>query len=738
MKNSGHQNKASQSRRKPRTRSKARQASANHGSRHDARKSNIAPRKLANLQLNVVATLTNLFVIGLLIFLARAFHLQMINDSFVKKLKQQRTALVTDSGTRGNIFDRNAQVLAQNVKSYKIQLDPTQLDDKEIKHLLTHLPTIFPGIELDKLETRLRNKARREALISKNASYQQYEKLKKLTKKFIGLTATLKRIYPKGKLAGPFLGFVSLYKDHLNSAGRAGIEQAYDWALSGHDVLYETQKNGRKYTAPVSGALYKRSSDGRSIMTTIDMRLQQITEAYLSEQVEDMGAKQGVAVVMDPHTGDILAVAQVPTYDPNKYNTSQTSYQNIFISSQVEPGSTMKPFLIAAALNENLINVNSRFPGMGGTIKLGRFQVKDSHKVEDDMSTLEIIKFSSNIGAIQVAQLLGKNTFYSYLKNFGFGDLTNIGLYGEIEGKVYELKKWNPVNLATMSYGYGLNVTPIQMTQALCAIANGGQLIMPRVVKALTNEQGEIQEEFPVRVVRRVISEKVAKRVVRGMEMVVEPGGTAPAARINGYRVAGKTGTTRKVKKEGGGYSKTKKAASFMGFAPANNPRLAIYINIDEPKKETYGGKVAAPIFAKIVSEALPFMGVPPDETIRAKPRRRKRRRVNNTNHQVMLIKTLDNNPWWSKDRFLTRASEDMVIPDLKGYDLPTALQKLNKYDLEVKVKGSGVIVSQSPESGELLESHGKIELTLARPSLLRRPVSGATLIQEDMLNGDD
>lgn len=729
MKKNGHQGKRSHNDRANRL-----QGQRSH---HDKHKAALTPRKLANLQLNVVATLTNLFIFGLVIFLARSFHLQMINQSFVKKLTQQRTALLTDSGARGNIFDSNAQVLAQNIKSYKIQLDPTQLDENEVQHLLKELPSIFPGINLENVEKNLRNKSRREALIAKNADYKQYELLKKQTDKYIGLTPTLKRFYPRMSLAGPFLGFVSKYKDHLNPAGRAGIEQAYDWALSGHDVLYETQKNGHAYTAPVSGALYKRNSDGRSIMTTINMRLQSITQSNLDEQVKDMGAKQGVAVVMDPYTGDILAVAQVPTYNPNEYNKIKIGYQNIFISSQVEPGSTMKPFLIAAALNEGRIKATSRFNGMGGVTKLGRHIIRDSHKVDDDMSALEIIKFSSNIGAIQVAQLLGKNTFYSYLKNFGFGELTNINLHGEIKGTVHELKKWTPINLGTMSYGYGLNVTPIQMTQALCAIANGGQLVAPRVVKAITNEQGEIQEEFPVRVVRRVISERVAKLVTRGMEMVVEPGGTAPGARVNGYRIAGKTGTTRKVKK-GGGYSKTKKTASFMGFAPADHPRLAIYINIDEPTKETYGGKVAAPIFAKIIREALPFLGVPPDELSHGNSLNQKRKQKSHSNHQVMLMKTLDHNPWWSKDRFLTKASEDMVIPDLKGNDLPTALQKLNQYHLEIKVKGSGVIVSQSPESGELLESHEQIELTLARPTFLRRPVSGATLIQDDMLNGDD
>lgn len=698
-----------------------------------------SPPKPANLQLRVAAGLAHGFYVLIFVFLLRAFYLQVINDAFLKKLTQQRTAVLRHHATRGNIFDRNSRILAQNIKTYKISLDPVQLDDEIIERILAESPQIFgQKFEAEKVEARLRNKARREAMIVRHANYDQLQAFKKLTKKYVGVTETTRRIYPKQSLAGPFLGFVSIVKDHLKSAGRAGIEHAYDWALSGEDIIYESQRNGLGGIAPVSGALHVGSSDGRSIMTTIDMRLQQITEAYLAEQVTDMGAKQGVAVIMDPHTGDLLAVAQVPTYDPNKYYEPQFKghHQNLFISSQSEPGSTMKPFLISAALNERIVSPNTRFSGMGGKFQLGRFTIRDTHAIEE-MSTLDIIKHSSNVGAIQVAQLLGKQKFYSYLKSFGFGELTQLGLYGEIGGKVHPLKNWNPINLGTMSYGYGISVTPIQIAQALSVIANGGELIAPRVVKALTNDLGEIEEEFPIRRVRRVISKRVAKQVTKGMEMVTEVGGTGTRARVNGYRVAGKTGTAHKA--GGGSYSDKRVVASFMGFVPADSPRLAVYISIDEPVKEQYGGKVAAPIFAKIVSEALPFMGVPPDDNIVAKSitKKNKYQKAKNSPDQD-LVREIDDTPWWSKDRFLTRASDDMVIPDLQGLNLNNALKILKRFDLEVKVKGSGVIISQSPESGELLPDDQLIHITLQRPSLLNRPPSGATLISDSILSSEN
>ena len=690
------------------------------------------PPRLADLNLSMLALIVHCFLLFVGIFVVRAFYLQVINQNYTHELTRQRTAVVHRQGLRGNILDRNAQVLAQNVKTYSVSVDPSQLKAEEVQLLLKELPKLFPEIDLDKVKARLTNKKRSGALIWRHAKYEQLQQVKQLVDAYVSGRESTRRIYPKGDLAGPLLGFVSIVKDHLSSAGRAGLEQSYDWALSGEDITYESQKNGLGRVLPVSGAMNSQRSDGRSVMTTIDMRLQQITQAYLSEQIEEMEAERGVAVVMDPNNGDVLAVAQVPSYDPNRYfDFPRGNHQNLFISSQSEPGSTMKPFLVAAALNERVVGTNTRFQGMRGVFKLGRFTIRDSHPVED-MSTLEIIKYSSNVGAIQLAQQLGKSNFYSYLKKFGFGEPTQVRLYGELSGTVYELKNWNPVNLGTMSYGYGLTVTPIQITQALSVIANGGELIAPRVALAITNESGMIEEEFPVRRVRRVISKRVARQVTRGMMMVTQSGGTGLRARVAGYRVAGKTGTANKAVN---GVYTDEVIASFMGFVPAEKPRLAIYINIDAPKKEKFGGKVAAPVFARIVSEALPFLGVPPDNriTVSKQSRRNRARRKRRQEEDTSLTLTTDHTPWWLKDRFLTRATDDMVVPDLRGLSLSEALKRLKPYGLKVKVTGSGIITAQVPESGELLPAHDQIELTLERPLVLSHPPSGAVILNEDL-----
>lgn len=703
---------------------------ARHDDPHDI------PPRLADLNLSMLARFVHCFLIFVAIFSVRAFYLQVINRDYLNELTEQRTAVVRRQGIRGNILDRNSQVLAQNVKTYRISVDPRPLELDDVEVLMRELPKMFPDLDTEKVRARLMNKKRSGALIWHHATYDQYQATKRLVKSladtYVSGAESTRRIYPKGDLAGPLLGFVSIVKDHLSSAGRAGLEQSYEWALSGEDITYESQKNGLGRVLPVSGALNSQRSDGRSVMTTIDMRLQQITQAYLSEQIAEMDAERGVAVVMDPNNGDILAVAQVPSYDPNKYfEYPRGHHQNIFISSQSEPGSTMKPFLVAAALNEGVVGANTRFSGMRGFFKLGRFTIRDSHAVEE-MSTLEIIKYSSNVGAIQLSQQLGKHQFYNYLKKFGFGESTQVRLYGELNGTVHDLKSWNPVNLGTMSYGYGLTVTPIQVVQALSVIANGGELIAPRVALAIKDESGGIEDEFPVRRIRRVISKRVAQQVTRGMMMVTQEGGTGLRARVAGYHVAGKTGTAHKAVD---GVYTDDVIASFMGFAPAEQPRLAIYVSIDNPKKEKFGGKVAAPVFARIVSEALPFLGVPPDARITVSTRggRSQKRNKRLKPYEAPLQVTMDHTPWWLKDRFLTRATEDMVVPDLRGLSLSEALDRLKPYGMQVKVTGSGVITSQRPESGELLPSHDQIEITLERPLVLSRPPSGATLLPTDL-----
>ena len=658
------------------------------------------------------------------ILITRAVYLQLWTDKFYNSMKNQRQAVVTKRAQRGLILDRNGQVLANNIKTYRIATDPSKLKEKDISRMLSELPKVFPKIKLDVLKRRLTNKRRRDVLIWRHAMKEEVDAVRAVIPRHIYTQPMTRRVYPKKELAGPLIGFVRVVEDPNRPGGRSGVEQAYDWLLQGNDIKIGSERDGRKRVFSVNGSSPQVTSIGQSIKLTIDMRIQQLAEAYLKDQVTEMEAKSGVVVVMDPHTGDLLALAQVPTYDPNEYNEYPImSYQNYAVSHPIEPGSTIKPFLVAAALNENLLRPDSRFSGHDGRFRLGEHWIRDSHPAKE-LSTLEVIKYSSNIGAIQIAQLLGKKAYYSYLKSFGFGDLTHVGLNHESRGRLRSVSEWGQVHLGTFSYGYGFSATPLQITQALCVIANGGRLVTPRLVKSILNADGEVIDRVPVQMKRRVIRKSVADAVTRGLVMVTEAKGTGVRARVDGYIVAGKTGTARKIASGKKGYSSERVSASFMGFVPAHAPRLAIYINIDEPQTEHYGGKVAAPVFSRIAAEALPFLGVPATE--QQGPNRRERALLRNPQRRSKV--SVDNQPWWSKDRFLTNAPNDLIIPELKGKDLSTALRELVDYQLDVRVSGSGVVIDQSPASGELLPSDRKIYLTLERPPVLTRVPTGAPL----------
>ena len=327
------------------------------------------------------------------------------------------------------------------------------------------------------------------------------------------------------------------------------------------------------------------------------------------------------------------------------------------------------------------------------------------------MTTMDVIKYSSNVGAIQIGQLLGREAYYSALRAFGFGDFTQVGLYPEVKGYLRPVRQLSHVNLGSMSYGYGLDTTPMHLTQAMAVIANGGKLVRPRLVSHVLNRKGEVIQEFPTKVRRRVISAATAKTVTRALQSVTDlppDNGTGWRARASGYAVAGKTGTAHKL--DGGAYSNTLYNASFVGFVPANDPKLVIYVNFDEPMKNHFGGTVAAPVFSAIAEEALPFLGVSPDPTLLKSRRRRQEPELVLESHHV------HDESWWSKDALLINAPPEWVVPDLAGKSLAEVVKSSARLNLELSVEGAGRVRHQSPRAGALLPEDGTLRVFLARP----------------------
>ncbi len=414
-------------------------------------------------------------------------------------------------------------------------------------------------------------------------------------------------------------------------------------------------------------------------------------------------------VVLDPRTGDLLAMAQTPDFDPNLFRQSRPSDWRLRgLTDVLEPGSTVKPLLVAAAFDAGKARPNTVWDGHKGRIKVGRKWITDIHR-EDRMTTLEIVKHSSNVGAVQVAQRLGKEGWHGYLRRYGFGSETGLGLRGERGGSLRPPRRWGQIHLATFAYGYGFSVTPLQMARAVGALANGGVLMKPRLIREVRDVNDEVVEQIPPRVLRRVVSEQAAKDATRAMEMVTGEGGTGRRARVPGYRVAGKTGTANKV--DVGGYSKSKVRSSFVGFVPAQAPRLVMYITVDEPKRARYGGHVAAPIFASIAREALPYLGVEATEAYAAEEELDDSawdQEAEGLDPQVRA--------WWFEEALLNEIPSHLVVPDLRGWSLRDVVDRAAELGLAVRVDGAGLVRSQRPQPGALLPRDGTLEVELILP----------------------
>ncbi|NIY15664.1 MAG: penicillin-binding protein, partial [Nitrospinaceae bacterium] len=344
---------------------------------------------------------------------------------------------------------------------------------------------------------------------------------------------------------------------------------------------------------------------------TLDEVIQYTAERELKKQVRDYQAKSGLAIVMDPYTGDLYAVASVPEFNPNNYSgySSQT-WRNDAVSSAYEPGSIFKPIVAAAVLEEGLAGPDDIFFCENGTFQVGGSRIGEAANHQFGWLTLQgIITKSSNIGAIKIAQTLGPKRLYDYIRKFGFGDKLGMDLPGEAVGTLRGLPQWSGLSLASISFGHEISVTPIQMVSAIGAIANGGVLMRPRLTRALL-KNGKIQKRFEAEPVQEVISEATSREMITILKSVVK-NGTGAKASIPGFEVAGKTGTAQKIDPHTQSYSKTKYLASFIGFVPADAPRLVILVMIDEPQKSYWGGEVAAPVFQRIARKTLRYLHIP-------------------------------------------------------------------------------------------------------------------------------
>ena len=551
---------------------------------------------------------TRLKVVSFFLFLfgaaliARLVFLQIIqHDTLVAQSEKQYLSTVKTHFGRGVIFDRNMNELARNVEVESVYVNPSEiLDRKSAARILS--ATL--KLNQDQIYKKISSK-KHFVWIKRKCSPDEVAKLKQAGLSGVGYISEQKRFYPKRELAASVLGFVG-----MDNQGLAGIEHAYQPKLKGITFRQVMERDARGRNIQSFNRLHNSRPGSYDLVLTLDEVIQFTTEYHLKKQVERFKADSGMAVVMNPHTGEIYAMANVPQFNPNHYGAfSAQVWKNKIIASSYEPGSIFKPIVAAAALYKGLARPQDIFFCENGKLKIGNVQIGEASNRKFGWLTMrEIIAKSSNIGAIKIAQQVGRKPFYEYIRKFGFGEKSGLSLPGESAGQLKDQKNWTTMSLASISFGHEIAVTPIQMVSALAAIANGGNLMVPQITRALI-KNGQVMEQFKPEKIRRVISERTSRQLVEVLKSVVKTG-TGKKAALEGFDVAGKTGTAQKYNMETRSYSKTEFISSFIGFAPADSPRLLILVMIDNPQGSHWGSVVAAPVFRQIAKKTLRYLNV--------------------------------------------------------------------------------------------------------------------------------
>jgi cell division protein FtsI (penicillin-binding protein 3) len=530
-------------------------------------------------------------LLGFAALIGRAIYLQGVNRSFYQKQGDARyTRALTLYAHRGMIKDRNGEPLAISTPVESIWANPA--DANASKEQISKLASLLE-MKADEIAAKLSNQNRDFVYIKRRISPELANHIMALHIPGIYMQREYKRFYPAGEVTAHLVGFTG-----LDEKGQEGFELKYqDW-LSGKAGSRHVIKDRQGHIVEDLEAV-KLPQDGRDLVVSIDRKIQYLAYRELSKAVDENKAKAGAAVVLDAKTGEILAMVNLPTYNPNNPNNISGKSRNRAIVDTFEPGSTMKPMTIAAGLESGKYTADTKIETSPGTYKIGTATIHDSHP-QGLLSVAQVIQKSSNVGASKIALSMSSQYMWSMFNQLGFGTITHVGFPGEVTGRLRDYKTWRPIEQATMSYGNGISVTLLQLARAYTVFANDGEL---RPVTLLKSKD--------VAVGQQVFSKQTALSVRSMLELVVLPGGTAPRAQIMGYRVAGKTGTAHKP---GIGGYQDKYIASFVGMAPASNPRLIVAVMVDEPSAgKYYGGEVAAPAFSAVMGATLRMMGIPQD-----------------------------------------------------------------------------------------------------------------------------
>ena len=661
-----------------------------------------------------------IYVTGICFFLVigviflRAYQLQILEGSKLSSLAREGyTGRLTLTGQRGTIFDRNGKELALSIDVDSIYCYPKRVKDKTRTANL-----IARALDIDKRDVlkRLHN-SQSFLWIKRKVTPEEIKRVRELNLTGIGFTRESRRYYPCMETGAHVIGFAS-----QDNRGLEGIELQYNSYLEGQDIRLNRIHDALGRPLVFDGPGIEKQ-DSFDLILTLDKEISYKARKALRKAVEGSGARSGVCIVIKPRTGEILAMAVVPEFNPNIFwHFKPYEWRNRAVTDCFEPGSTLKAFLLAAALEEGVITPETVLNCEKGYYTIGNSIIHDSRPF-GRLNVSEIIKFSSNIGAIKIGQRLGEGRFQYYLKRFGFSERTGIDLPGERKGDLKPIKDISLLDQNTLYFGQGISASLIQLAMAFGAIANGGHLMRPYLVKSILDQRGETVREFYPLVRRDIISYDTAKKVRGILEGVVGKGGTAPKAAIKGYHVAGKTGTVQKVDPIKKTYSDKKYVAFFCGFAPSDSPAIVILVALDEPKGKPYGGGIiAAPVFSDVGRWTLNHLNVIPSfPPATARPASQARPSLlpsgaRRTGHERAGQQSFSHPVEREKETVVLNPDLPGLIPDLKGLGVRDVLRKARRLGLKVVVKGSGLAVKQSPAPGTPLKKQRLLTVTFRPP----------------------
>ena len=641
----------------------------------------------------------------------RAHYWQVIRAPELREMAEnQYLRNIPLSPKRGTIRDRHGAELAVSVDIDSISADPVGLrasgaSPERVAHELSRLL----DVDAQRLAQRLRSD-RRFVWIKRRVTPAEGLAVRQLNLRGVLVTKEAKRFYPNGDLAAHVLGFAD-----VDGKGIEGIELALDDRLRGSVERVPAIRDRRGKVVFSEHLLDDRAAAGDEVSLTIDKTIQHFAEQELELAVRTFEARAGSIVVMDPNTGELLAIANYPRFNPNRPGASHPAdRRNRAVTDRFEPGSTVKPFTIAGALARGAVGAHQQIDCEEGQMQVAEYVIHDSHHW-DMLTPAQILIHSSNIGTAKIGLALGRPALYQVLRGFGFGQSTDIGLPGETAGILRHYNRWYDMDAATISFGQGMSATALQLTLAMSAIANGGKLMRPTLVQRVVDARGDTVEEALPRVRRRVVPERVARVVTAMLTGVTSKDGTGEEAAIDGYLVAGKTGTAQKADYVHGGYAKDRWSSSFVGFAPASNARLSIAVVIDEPVIAHQGGAVAAPAFRRLMEKSLRHLGVPTDHQSDSLALRTSiaNKRAQGNDHQD----DEDNTAAPTLEAPEPELSQGQVrVPHLLTKTARAAVHAAHEKGFDVHLHGSGLVVRQEPASNCGVAPGSTIQVYLAPP----------------------